>query len=109
QRLAFDHGPRERREVAVALDQRAELERHLKSIPRFSMNAMTSGNPCPVFRLVNTNGRSPRILRASRSMTSSEAPTIGAKSILLITSRSDLVIPGPPLRGILSPAATSMT
>ena len=30
-------------------------------------------------------------------------------SILLMISKSDLVIPGPPLRGILSPAATSMT
>jgi hypothetical protein len=33
--------------------------------------------------LVNTNGRSPRILRASQSISSSEAPTCGAKSILL--------------------------
>ena len=46
---------------------------------------------------------------ASRSITSSEAPTIGARSILLMTSRSERVMPGPPLRGILSPAATSMT
>ena len=33
----------------------------------------------------------------------------GARSVLLITSRSDRVMPGPPLRGILSPPATSMT
>ncbi len=46
---------------------------------------------------------------ASVAMTSSEAPTSGARSILLITSRSALVMPGPPLRGIFSPAATSMT
>ena len=59
--------------------------------------------------LVKTKGRSPRIFFASRSITSSEAPTIGARSILLMTSRSELVMPGPPLRGILSPAATSMT
>ena len=32
-----------------------------------------------------------------------------ARSILLMTSRSDCVMPGPPLRGILSPPATSMT
>jgi hypothetical protein len=73
------------------------------------MKAMISASPCPVFMLLKTNGRSPRILRLSRSITSSEAPTIGARSVLLITSRSDRVIPGPPLRGILSPAATSMT
>src|SRR5450759_4958510 len=42
-------------------------------------------------------------------MTSSDAPTSGARSILLITSRSDFMMPGPPLRGILSPAATSIT
>ena len=46
---------------------------------------------------------------ASRSITSSEAPTIGARSILLMTSRSERVMPGPPFRGILSPAETSMT
>ena len=39
----------------------------------------------------------------------SEAPTSGARSILLITSKSERVMPGPPLRGILSPAETSIT
>ena len=34
---------------------------------------------------------------------------MGAKSVLLIINKSDLVIPGPPLRGILSPADTSIT
>ena len=38
-----------------------------------------------------------------------EAPTSGARSILLMTSRSDRVMPGPPLRGIFSPAETSIT
>jgi hypothetical protein len=47
--------------------------------------------------------------RASRSITSRDAPTKGARSILLITSRSERVMPGPPLRGILSPPATSIT
>jgi len=55
------------------------------------------------------NGRSPRIFLASRSITSRLAPTSGARSILLMTRRSERVMPGPPLRGILSPAATSMT
>ena len=59
--------------------------------------------------LVNWNGRSPRIFFESRSMTSRLAPTYGARSILLMTSRSDLVIPGPPFLGILSPSATSIT
>ena len=67
------------------------------SIPCFSMNAITSSRPWPVFRLVNTNGRSPRIFFASRSITSSDAPTIGARSILLMTSRSDLRDAGPAL------------
>ena len=44
-----------------------------------------------------------------RGLTPSEAPTIGAKSILLITKRSERVMPGPPLRGIFSPPATSIT
>ena len=37
------------------------------------------------------------------------APTNGARSVLLITSKSERVIPGPPLRGIFSPCATSIT
>jgi uncharacterized protein len=79
------------------------------SMPWASTNAAILSSPWPVFRLLNTNGRSPRIFRASRSITSSEAPTRGARSILLMTSRSLFVMPGPPLRGILSPAATSIT
>ena len=42
-------------------------------------------------------------------ITSSDAPTWGARSILLMTRRSERVMPGPPLDGILSPAATSIT
>src|ERR1700726_3504880 len=41
--------------------------------------------PSPVFRLVKTKGRSPRIRLASLSMISSLAPTSGARSILLMT------------------------
>ena len=73
------------------------------------MNDIISRSPCPVFRLLNRKGRAPRIFRASRSITSRLAPTWGARSILLMTSRSERVMPGPPLRGILSPAETSMT
>src|SRR5258708_19654330 len=39
--------------------------------------------PSPARRLLNTNGRVPRMRLASRSMTVSEAPTWGARSILL--------------------------
>ena len=42
-------------------------------------------------------------------MMSREACTYSAMSILLMINRSDLVMPGPPLRGILSPADTSIT
>jgi hypothetical protein len=78
---------------------RHEESIHTRSIPADSMNEIVSRNPTPVLRFENTNGRLPRIFRASRSITSSDAPTYGARSILLMTSRSDFVIPGPPLRG----------
>jgi hypothetical protein len=67
------------------------------------MNLTTDSNPSLVFKLVKTTGFSPRIFLASRSITPKSAPTKEARSILLITNKSDLVIPGPPLRGILSP------
>src|ERR1700730_15894187 len=77
--------------------------------PLVSMKLMMRSSPSLFFKLVMTNSRSPRILRASVSIFSSDAPTYGARSILLITSRSERVMPGPPLEGILSPAATSIT
>ena len=40
---------------------------------------------------------------------STSEPTYGARSVLLITSRSARAIPGPPLRGMSSPPATSIT
>ena len=89
------------------------------------MSSTTSPTPSPCFTLQNTVGPSPRISLASRAMTSSEALTYCARSVyarghtvgldpvklvpwahvhtLLITNRSDCEIPGPPLRGILSP------
>ena len=45
---------------------------------------------------VNRNGPSPRILFASLSMTARSAPTSKARSVLLMMSRSDCVMPGPP-------------
>mmetsp|Transcript_157879 Transcript_157879/g.483795 ORF Transcript_157879/g.483795 Transcript_157879/m.483795 type:complete len:216 (-) Transcript_157879:230-877(-) len=68
-----------------------------------------SGTPTPLFTAAKTVGPSPRMARASRRMTSRSAPTAAARSTLLITSRSDCVMPGPPFRGTLSPPATSMT
>jgi hypothetical protein len=50
-----------------------------------------------------------RIRPASLSMTAKSAPTASARSVLLITNKSLCVIPGPPLRGTLSPPATSIT
>jgi hypothetical protein len=49
-----------------------------------------------------------RILRASLSITFKSAPTSSARSVLFTINRSDWVIPGPPLRGILSPPETSI-
>ena len=49
-----------------------------------------------------TVGPAPRILRASRRITSRSAPTAGARSTLLTTRTSACVMPGPPLRGTLS-------
>ena len=96
--------------IRMTMPGRGGMYDAISASPRFSMKRDDPvSRPWPVFRLVNTNGRSPRIFFASRSITSSEAPTIGARSILLMTSRSLLVMPGPPLRGILSPAATSIT
>src|SRR5438094_478009 len=74
-----------------------------------SMKPMMRSSPSLFFRLVITTGPSPPIRFASVSIFSSDAPTCGARSILLITSRSERVMPGPPLEGILSPAATSIT
>ena len=48
------------------------------------------------------------IFLVSCAITSRSAPTAAARSVLLMTNRLVCVMPGPPLRGILSPPATSM-
>src|SRR5258707_10447885 len=68
--------------------------------PLASIKLTMRSRPSLFLRLVMTKGRSPRIRLASVSIFSSDAPTCGARSILLMTRRSDLVIPGPPLEGI---------
>src|SRR3989475_13272527 len=73
------------------------------------IHVATSSTPLRVFRLVKTNGFAPRIILESRSITFRSAPTYDARSVFFITSRSERVITGPPLRGILSSPATSMT
>src|SRR5438477_4388712 len=95
--------------IGAILEVPCECQHYAPSPPLSWMKRTTVSMPLPVFKLVNTKGRAPRIFFASRSITSSEAPTCGARSTLLITSRSERVIPGPPLEGILSPAATSIT
>src|SRR5690242_3266379 len=95
--------------IGPVLEVARERKHQLPKPPLSEMNFTTVSTPLPVFRLVKQNGRCPRIFLASRSMTSSEAPTCGARSTLLITSRSERVMPGPPFDGILSPAATSIT
>ena len=60
---------------AIARYRLEKCIQKLTSIPSCSMNRMISSKPDWVFRLENTKGRSPRILRASRSMTSKDAPT----------------------------------
>ena len=58
---------------------------------------------------IAATGSSPRRSLASRTMRSTSEPTKGARSVLLIVSRSARAMPGPPLRGMSSPAATSIT
>jgi hypothetical protein len=70
---------------------------------------MSSATPSPGRRLVKTKGLSPRIRLESAPITWRLASPWGARSVLLITRRSDWEIPGPSLRGILSPAVTSIT
>ena len=65
--------------------------------------------PSPRRRSVKTKGRLPRAFRASCSMPSRSTPTCGARSALLMTSRSERVIAGPPLRGMSPPWQTEIT
>ena len=75
---------------------------HTKSTSRRS-HASSSSFPFPLRRSAKINGRSPRWVLASRAITLRSAPTCGASSILLMSSKSLWRIAGPPLRGILSP------
>src|SRR4051794_3326143 len=81
--------------IGPILEVARKREHQAPSPPLSWIKRTTISTPLPVFKLVNTNGRCPRIFFASRSITSSEAPTCGARSTLLITSRSERVMPGP--------------
>src|SRR5699024_12605535 len=72
------------------------------------IHATTSSRPVLSFKFVKTNGLFPRNTFVSSSMTSRLAPTYGAKSVLLIMNRSDLIIPCPLLLVIFSPWVHSM-
>src|SRR4051812_26311485 len=74
-----------------------------------AIRSTSCGMPSPVLQLVNKNGLPPRISCESRRITSRLAPTGGERSVFLMMGMSDCVMPGPFLRGILPPAATSIT
>ena len=63
----------------------------------------------PLLKLVKNQGFPFLINSVSLFIIFKSAPTLFAKSILFINNKSDLVIPGPPFLGILSPADTSIT
>jgi hypothetical protein len=94
---------------SVSPGKRGRCSGRTPSPPFSSMKCAISSTPLPARRLVKTKGRVPRMRFDSRSIVSSEAPTWGARSTLLMTRRSERVMPGPPFDGILSPAATSIT
>ena len=73
------------------------------------MCSAISPTPTPLFTCAITNGPVSLCFLLSRAIVSSDAPTASASSVLLMTSKSAWVTPGPPLRGILSPPQTSMT
>ena len=60
---------------AFVLRGRLERPAHRSKSSSRSIHAMTFSTPSPDLRLVNTNGRSPRAARESRSITSRLAPT----------------------------------
>ena len=74
-----------------------------------SKNLVISLTPIPLLRLVKNQGFPFLMNSVSLFMIFKSAQTISARSILFINNKSDLVIPGPPFLGILSPADTSIT
>src|SRR5207249_10924228 len=72
-------------QAAVAADAR----NHTGSSSSDWIHSTMRSTPSPVLTLVKTKGRPARMRRASRSITPRSAPTYGARSILLMTSRSE--------------------
>jgi hypothetical protein len=62
---------------------------------------------CLLSQVEPPSARRSRTVRGGQTLRS--APTASARSVLLMMRRSDCVTPGPPLRGTLSPPATSTT
>src|SRR5690625_1624443 len=52
-----------------------------------------ASSPSSVFKFVKENGFSPRNSSESFSITERSAPTYGARSVLLMTKKSDLIMP----------------
>jgi len=75
---------------------------HANSTSR-STCSRTASIPSPSLQLVKTNGSSPRTAFVSSSITCRSASTCGARSVLLTTSRSACMTPGPRLRGCPRP------
>src|SRR5947209_8248879 len=93
----YDQGPwLDRDLIGLPVEMSSELQHQASSPPLSAINCVTISTPLPVLRLVNTNGRAPRIFLASRAITSSGARTWGARSILLTTRKSHRLMPGPP-------------
>jgi hypothetical protein len=65
--------------------------------------------PSPVLQLLSSTGRPRRTSFASFTIKSTLAPTKGARSVLLMTSRSERMMPRSRLRGMSSPPAVSIT
>jgi glycosyltransferase involved in cell wall biosynthesis len=105
-----DHQPeREREPFILAVGEFEPRKRVLELMKAHEKYFASAPGYPPLCRLVKHQGRPGRMRSVSACITARLAPTNGARSILLITSRSERVMPGPPLRGILSPAATSIT
>src|SRR5579862_4963614 len=76
--------------AAADLGDRNSQHQFSKSNSR-RIHETTASTPSRALRFVKTKGLFPRINRASRSMTDRSAPTKGARSVLLITNKSERV------------------
>ena len=73
----------------------SSLIRQAAKITSSTRRSTTASTPSPVLQLVSITGRPRRTSFASSTIRSIFAPTKGARSVLLITSRSDRRMPRP--------------